>query len=139
MPERQRILVLCTGNRCRSQMAEGWLRYFAGDRAEVCSAGTVPKGLHPKAIEVMAEAGVDISVQTSDHVDQYFNQRFDLVVTVCDNAKEACPTFPHADALIHHAFDDPDAPGLSGDDQDALFRRVRNEIREWACGLINSL
>jgi arsenate reductase (thioredoxin) len=139
MSDRKRILVLCTGNRCRSQMAEGWLRYFAGDRAEVCSAGTVPKGLHPQAVEVMAESGVDISSQTSDHVDQYIDQRFDLVITVCNNAKEACPVFPHAGALSHHAFDDPDAPGLSDDDQAALFRRVRDEVRDWARGLVNAL
>jgi arsenate reductase (thioredoxin) len=139
MSDGKRILVLCTGNRCRSQMAEGWLRYFAGDRAEVCSAGTVPKGLHPQAVEVMAESGVDISSQTSDHVDQYIDQGFDLVITVCDNAKEACPAFPHAGSLIHHAFDDPDAPGLSDDDQAALFRRVRDEVRDWARGLVNAL
>lgn len=139
MNEPKRILVLCTGNRCRSQMAEGWLRYFAGDRAEVCSAGTVPKGLHPQAVEVMAEAGVDISGQTSDHVDQYLHQHFDLVVTVCDHAKEACPVFPHAATLLHHAFDDPDESGLSRDDQDALFRRVRDEVRDWASGLVNAL
>lgn len=137
--ERKRILVLCTGNRCRSQMAEGWLRYYGGDRAEVCSAGTVPKGIHPKAVKVMAEVGVDISTQTSDHIDQYIDQHFDLAVTVCNNAKEACPTFPNADLLIHHAFDDPDVSRLPNTEQDALFRRVRDEIRDWACGLITTL
>ena len=139
MTERKRMLVLCTGNRCRSQMAEGWLRHFANDQAEVCSAGTVPKGLHAKAVEVMAETGVDISRQTSDHVDKYLDQRFDLVITVCNNAKEACPIFPHAGQVIHHSFDDPDVPGLSPNDQDVLFRRVRDEIRGWAKQLINSL
>jgi len=135
----KRILVLCTGNRCRSQMAEGWLRYFAGDRAEVCSAGTQPKGLHPLAVEVMADAGVDISGQTSDHVDQYIDQPFDLAITVCDNAKEACPVFPNVDRTIHHKFDDPDAPGLSPDELEALFVRVRDDIRDWARVLIKSL
>lgn len=139
MAERKHILVLCTGNRCRSQMAEGWLRYFGGASTEVFSAGTVPKGLHPKAIEVMAEAGVDISGQTSDHVDQYLTQRFDLVITVCDNAKEACPIFPHADKVNHHAFDDPDVPGLSPDEQGAMFRRVRDEVRDWARSLVTEL
>jgi len=139
MAQAKRILVLCTGNRCRSQMAEGWLRHFAGDKAEVCSAGTQPKGLHPKAVEVMAEAGVDISEQTSDHVDQYLEQRFDLVVTVCDNAKEACPVFPNVVRTIHHCFDDPDAPGLPPDELDTLFMRVRDEIREWARDLISTI
>ncbi len=139
MPQSKRILVLCTGNRCRSQMAEGWLRHYAGERAEVFSAGTAPKGLHPKAAAVMSEAGVDISRHTSDHVDQYRDQHFDLVITVCNNAKETCPTFADADRLLHHAFEDPDIPGLSVVEQDALFRRVRDEIRDWAADLIKRL
>jgi len=138
MPDPKRILVLCTGNRCRSQMAEGWIRHLGGPSVEVFSAGTKPKGLHPKAVEVMADAGVDISQQTSDHVDQYIDQQFDLVVTVCDNAQEACPTFPNAGQLIHHAFDDPDALGLSPEELDALFVRVRDEIRDWADSLLKS-
>lgn len=136
---RKRILVLCTGNRCRSQMAEGWLRYFAGDTVEVYSAGTQPKGLHTLAVKVMAEAGVDISGQTSDHVDQYLDQPFDLAITVCDHAKEACPVFPNAGRMIHHKFDDPDAPGMPPEELDALFIRVRDEIRDWARELVNSL
>ncbi len=139
MTKPKRVLVLCTGNRCRSQMAEGWLRHLGGPGVQVSSAGTKPKGLHPKALEVMADAGVDISGQTSDHVDQYLDQHFDLVVTVCDNAQEACPTFPHADSLIHHAFDDPDAEGLSHEALDALFIRVRDEIRDWAVELIDAI
>lgn len=139
MEERKRILVLCTGNRCRSQMAEGWLRYLGGEAVEVHSAGTQPKGVHPKSVACMAEAGVDISGQSSDHVDQYLDQYFDLVVTVCDRAKEACPTFHNADKLIHHAFDDPDAPCDSEAAQDALFCRVRDEIRDWSKGLIDGL
>lgn len=138
MPDPKRILVLCTGNRCRSQMAEGWLRHLGGPAVEVFSAGTKPKGLHPKAVQVMADAGVDISGQTSDHVDQYLEQHFDLVVTVCDNAKEACPTFANADKLIHHAFDDPDAEGLSPEAFDALFVRVRDEIKAWAKELVST-
>jgi arsenate reductase len=139
MVDSKRILVLCTGNRCRSQMAEGWLRHMGGPKVEVFSAGTSPKGLHPKAVEVMAEAGVDISLQTSDHVDRYLDQQFDWVVTVCNNAKEACPTFPHADNQIHHRFDDPDALGLSDDELDALFVRVRDEIRDWAREWVKSI
>ncbi len=139
MTERKRILVLCTGNRCRSQMAEGWLRHFAGDKAEIFSAGTQPKGLHPMAVKVMNDAWIDISGQTSDHVDQYIGQRFDLVITVCDNAKEACPTFSNAGKVIHRRFDDPDAHGLSPDTLDALFVRVRDEIRDWAQDLVSSL
>lgn len=139
MAERKRILVLCTGNRCRSQMAQGWLRHFGGSKVEVFSAGTEPKGLHLKAVEVMAEAGVDISGQSSDHVDRYLDQRFDLVVTVCDNAKEACPVFPNAEQLIHHRFDDPDTPGLPPDELEAVFIRVRDEVRDWARELISSL
>ncbi len=139
MSEPKRILVLCTGNRCRSQMAEGWLRTFGGEAVAVFSAGTQPKGVHPKAISFMAEAGVDISGQTSDHVDQYLDQHFDLVATVCNNAKEACPSFHNADKLIHHAFDDPDEPCPSEGAENALFRRVRDEIRDWAKGLIDGL
>ncbi len=117
-------------------MAEGWLRHLGGPKVQVFSAGTIPKGLHPKAVQVMADAGVDISNHTSDHVDQYLGQQFDLVITVCDNAKEACPTFPNARKLIHHAFDDPDISGLTEDDSQALFIRVRDEIRDWASNLV---
>lgn len=87
----------------------------------------------------MAEAGIDIRTHTSDHVSRYAGEPFELVVTVCDNAKEACPTFPHARRRIHHAFNDPDQPGLSAEAQDALFRRVRDEIRDWASELIKVL
>ncbi len=132
----KRILVLCTGNRCRSQMGEGWLRHFLGERGEVKSAGTQPKGVHPLAIAVMAEAGVDISGHTSDHVDQYREEDFDVVVTVCDSAKEACPTFPGAKRVVHHSFEDPDQAGLSDAELRALFVRVRDEIRDWAQALV---
>ncbi|MEX0775585.1 MAG: arsenate reductase ArsC [Phycisphaeraceae bacterium] len=132
-----RYLVLCTGNRCRSQMAEGWLRHFAGDRAEVFSAGTHPKGLHPLAVEVMAEAGVDISAHTSDHVSRYINEDFDCVITVCDSAREACPIFPGARRTLHHSFTDPDAP-LPLQEQTQLFRRIRDEIRDWAKAFVDA-
>ena len=130
MSDVKRFLVLCTGNRCRSQMAEGWLRHFAGDRAVVRSAGTQPKGVHPLSIKYMAEAGVDIAGHTSDHVDQYRDEHFDVVVTVCNSARQACPTFANADRLVHQPFDDPDA--ASEAERDAVFRRVRDEIRDWA-------
>ena len=133
---KRRILVICTGNRARSQMAEGWLRHFGGDGVEVRSAGTQPKGVHPVAIDVMAEAGVDIRGHTSDHVSQYAADDFDVVVTVCDSAKEACPTFPGAKKLVHRGFEDPDKHGVSDDELRAVFRRIRDEIRDWAKGFI---
>ena len=103
-----RILVVCTGNRARSQMAHGWMRHLGGSRVRVESAGTQPKGVHPMAIRVMAEVGIDLSTHTSDHVDRYVGEDFDLVVTVCDSARESCPVFPGAKRVIHHAFEDPD-------------------------------
>lgn len=133
---RKRILVLCTGNRCRSQMAEGWLRHLGGDAVEVFSAGTAPRGVHPLAIEVMAEAGVDISGHTSDHVSRYQDDPFDVVVTVCDSAKEACPVFPGAKRMVHHSFEDPDYPEMSREQLKAVFRRIRDEIRDWAGGFL---
>jgi len=132
MSEPRRYLVLCTANRCRSQMAHGFLQHYAGDRAQVFSAGTVPKGVHPLAVEVMAERGIDIASHTSDHVDQYAGQDFDAVITVCDSAKEACPTFPGAKRMLHHSFEDPDQPGLSSTQRLVLFHRIRDEIDAWA-------
>lgn len=132
------ILVVCTGNRCRSQMAQGWLKHFGGDGVEVASAGTQPKGVHPRSIEVMADAGVDISSHTSDHIDQYSDRRFDVVVTVCDSANEACPVFTNADRRVHHSFTDPDAD-LPPAEQQALFCRVRDEIRDWAKAFVETL
>lgn len=133
------ILVLCTGNRCRSQMAEGWIRHFAamqaGDAApalQVASAGVKPSQVHPLAIKVMAEAGVTLDGQTSKHVDQYLGQPFDLVVTVCDSARETCPTLPGAKRTLHHGFEDPDKATGTEDEILTVFRRVRDEIRDWA-------
>ncbi len=134
----KRYLVLCTGNRCRSQMAHGWLNHLAlellGHAAEVRSAGTQPHGVHPLSVRVMNEAGIDIADHTSDHVDQYTGQDFDAVITVCDSAKEACPVFPGAKRTIHHAFDDPDDKTGTKTDDELLptFRRVRDEIETWA-------
>lgn len=133
-----RILVLCTANRCRSQMAEGWLRHFGRDRLEVHSVGTSPKTVHPHAIRAMAQAGVDVSQHASKHLDQYRNQHFDWVITVCDSAKQACPVFPNAARTLHHKFDDPDQPGLSKEQANERFRRVRDAIRDWAKAFVES-
>ena len=138
-PHPLRILVLCTGNRARSQMAHGWLRYLGGDRVAVESAGTGPKGLHPLSVRVMAEVGIDISAHTSDHVDQYVAQDFDLVLTVCDSARERCPVFPGAKWMLHRDFGDPDQPGLGEDELLAVFRRVRDEIGEYSRELLDSV
>ncbi len=106
----KRVMVLCTGNRCRSQMAEGWIRHFAGHRINVTSAGTTPGQLHPLAVKVMTQAGVDISQHRSDHVDRYRNDRFDMVITVCDRAAQSCPSFANAGQVIHQPLEDPDSP-----------------------------
>ena len=126
--DRFRILVICTGNRARSQMAHGWLRQIGGNRVNVSSAGTEPKGVHPIAIRVMNEVGIDISDHTSDHVDLYDGCDFELVLTVCDSAKESCPLFPGAARTLHRAFEDPDYPEMSADELTAVFRRIRDEI-----------
>lgn len=122
------MLVICTGNRARSQMAHGWLRHLGGERVAVSSAGTVPKGVHPVAVRVMAEVGIDISGHTSDSVDDYVSDDFDLVLTVCDDAKEACPVFPGVGRALHQAFEDPDYPGMGEEEFTDVFRRVRDEI-----------
>jgi arsenate reductase len=129
--EKQRVLILCTGNSARSQMAEGLLRHDAGDRFEVESAGTKPGHVRPEAIAAMKEIGIDISAHRSKHVDEFAGQSFDHVLTVCDNAKESCPVFPGHGNRTHKAFEDPAV--LEGSEQDrlALFRRVRDEIRAY--------
>ena len=127
MANKKRVLFLCTGNSARSQMAEGLLRQIAGNTFEVFSAGTHPKGLHPRSVEAMKEVGIDISGQQSKDVAIYTNGKFDYVITVCDRAKQQCPIFPGAEP-IHWGFDDPaDAPS---DRELETFRRVRDEIRQ---------
>lgn len=127
---KQRILVLCTGNSARSQMAEGWLRTVAGDQLEVASAGSHPTGrVHPLAIQVMGEIGVDISSHTSKSMNEFLGQQFDYVITVCDNAAEACPLFPGKATRLHHGFTDPGLVSL--DQQLDTFRRVRDELSAW--------
>ena len=127
-----KVLFLCTGNSCRSQMAEGWARAIRGDRIEPCSAGVVARGLDPDAVRVMAEAGVDISGQRSKTTAELGGVEFDCVVTVCDRARESCPVLPGRAKMIHVGFDDP--PRLAADaateeERLALYRRVRDEIR----------
>jgi arsenate reductase len=136
--KRLTVLFLCTGNSCRSQMAEGWARALLGGAIEPYSAGIAPGGLNAKAVQVMGEAGVDIASQRSKHVDELKGTRFDAVVTVCDRAHESCPVFPGAARMIHRGFDDP--PLLARDaatEEEALavYRRVRDEIREFVLGL----
>jgi arsenate reductase (thioredoxin) len=130
---RPRVLFLCTGNSCRSQMAEGWARALHGRLLEACSAGTRPQGLNPLAVRVMTEAGVDITRQSSKHVnDVAAAGPIDVVVTVCDAAAEACPVFPGAARVIRRAFDDPPALARGAESEaEALghYRRVRDEIR----------
>lgn len=124
-----RVLILCTGNSARSQMAEGLLRHDAGDRFEVFSAGINPKAIRPEAIAVMREIGIDISGQRSKHVDEFAGQSFDYVLTVCDHAKETCPIFPAATRMIHRDFPDPAALDAPDAERLALFRRVRDDLR----------
>jgi arsenate reductase len=125
----QRVLILCTGNSARSQMAEGLLRHDAGDRFDVDSAGTKPGVVRPEAITVMREVGIDISGHRSKHVDEFLGQRFDCVVTVCDHARETCPIFPGAPRQLHHDFDDPAACEGTEAERLATFRQVRDELR----------
>lgn len=127
----RRVLILCTGNSARSQMAEGLLRHDAGDRFAVESAGTNPGRVRREAIAVMQEIGIDISGHRSKHVDEFAGQAFDYVLTVCDNAKEACPVFPGNTTQLHKAFEDPAAAPGSEEERLAVFRRVRDEIREY--------
>ena len=131
MPAKQRVLILCTGNSARSQMAEGLLRHDAGDRFEVFSAGTQPSHVRPEAIEAMRELGIDISGHRSKSVDEFLGQPFDYVLTVCDSAKESCPVFPGKIATIHRNFEDPAALQGSPETRLAAFRRVRDQLREY--------
>jgi arsenate reductase len=130
MNQKPVILILCTGNSCRSHLAEGVLRHAADDLLEVQSAGSNPAGyVHPKAIEVMREIGIDISGQASKHMNGFLDRNIDTVITVCGNADQACPIFPGQIHRYHWGFDDPaDAEGTN-DDVLAVFRRVRDEIR----------
>jgi arsenate reductase len=132
------VLVLCTGNSCRSQIAEGYLRHFANGKAEVYSAGIETHGVNPKAIATMKEDGIDISKHTSNNVNEYSNMQFDYVITVCDNAKENCPYFPAKIKVFHHNFPDPaKAKGTDAEIMDE-FRKVREMIKEYTKKFIES-
>jgi arsenate reductase len=131
------ILVLCTGNSCRSQLAEGYLRHFAGAKAAVYSAGIETHGVNPKAIAVMAEDHINILGHTSNHVDEYLSIPFDYVITVCDNAHEACPYFPGNVQRLHHNFPDPAKATGSPDDVMQEFRKVRDMIKVYAADFVS--
>lgn len=126
------ILVLCTGNSCRSQIAEGYLRHFAQGKAKIYSAGVETHGVNPKAIQIMKEDDIDISNHTSNLLDEYLNMDFDYVITVCDNAKERCPFFPSKAIKLHHNFSDP--AQATGTDEEILqeFRNVRDQIKAYS-------
>jgi arsenate reductase len=128
MSEKKRVLILCTGNSARSQMAEGLLRYIADDRFEVFSAGVEPTSVRPQAIEAMSEIGIDIASQRSKSVDEFAGQEVDYVITVCDNARERCPIFPGRTKQMHWSFDDPAEASGSEEEIIAVYRRVRDEI-----------
>ncbi|RAJ24911.1 arsenate reductase ArsC [Pedobacter cryoconitis] len=132
----KKVLVLCTGNSCRSQLAEGFLRQFAGNQAEIYSAGIEVHGVNPKAIQVMSEAGLDISAHTSNHVDEYAAIDFDYVITVCDNAKESCPYFPARAIKFHYNFPDPAKAKGTDDEVMQEFRRVRDLIKEYSSAFV---
>jgi arsenate reductase len=142
MARRLKILFLCTGNSCRSQMAEGWTRHLKGDLIEPFSAGIEARGLDARAVKVMAESGVDISGQKSKTLAELAGMRFDYVVTVCAHANETCPVFPGSAKVIHVEFDDPPTLARSAaTDQEALahYRRVRDEVRSFVESLPDSL
>jgi arsenate reductase (thioredoxin) len=137
-----KILFLCTGNSCRSQMAEGWARALRADHLEPYSAGTSPQGLNPLAVRVMAEAGVDISGQRSKSVTELARVPLAVVVTVCDHAHESCPVLPGAPRVVHVGFDDPPRLARTARNEDEAlghYRRVRDEIRAWVLTLPESL
>ncbi len=142
MTEKLKILFLCTGNSCRSQMAEGWTRHLKGNLIDVYSAGTEIHGLNPHAVTVMAEAGVDISHHKSRHLDEFKHLRFDYVITVCGHAHETCPWFPGGSRVIHAGFDDPPKMAENYEDLEKeldCYRKVRDEIKAYILALPDNL
>lgn len=134
---KKQVLVLCTGNSCRSQIAEGYLRYFAGDKADIYSAGVETHGVNPIAIAIMKEDGIDISNHSSNHIDEYSEIDFDFVITVCDNAKERCPFFPSKAKKFHHNFPDP-AKAIGTDEEiNEQFRKVREKIKKYSKNFVD--
>lgn len=137
-----KILFLCTGNSCRSQMAEGWARHLKKEEVEACSAGIKCHGMNPHAVRVMEEAGVDMSGHTSKTLDELPDQNFEVVVTLCGHANETCPFFPGQVRRVHRGFDDPPslcAEMTNEDEIRAVYRRVRDEIRDFVAGLPQTL
>ena len=132
MADKKNILVLCTGNSCRSQLLHGYLAQALGERATVYSAGVEVHGLNPRAVRVMAEDGVDISAHTSNHVDEYAAVPFDHIITVCDHANEVCPVFPSTAKKLHHNFPDPAKAAGSEEEIMGQFRSVRDEVKAYA-------
>src|SRR5919107_4686459 len=130
MTEKARVLFLCTHNSARSQMAEGLLRHLAGDRFEAMSAGTEATRVRPLAIRAMEEIGIDISEQESETLERYLGESFDYVITVCDEANEACPLFPGAQSRLHWSFEDPSKAEGPEEERLAIFRSVRDKIRQ---------
>ena len=128
---KKNILVLCTGNSCRSQITEGYLRYFAKEKANIYSAGIETHGVNPKAIATMKEDGIDISKHTSNNIDEYQNIDFDFVITVCDNARERCPFFPTKAQKFHHNFPDPAKASGTAEEIAEQFRQVRKLIKDY--------
>lgn len=128
---KKKILVLCTGNSCRSQIAEGYLRHFADNKADVYSAGVETHGVNPKAIATMKEDGIDISNHTSNNIDEYYDLDFDFVITVCDNAKERCPFFPTKAKKFHQNFPDPAKATGTDEEIKQEFRQVRQQIKDY--------
>ena len=128
---KKKILVLCTGNSCRSQIAEGYLRHFTDNKADVYSAGVETHGVNPKAIATMQEDGIDISNHTSNNIDEYYDIDFDFVITVCDNAKERCPFFPTKAKKFHQNFPDPAKATGTENEINEQFRQVRQQIKDY--------
>jgi len=146
MAEKIKLLYLCTGNSCRSQMAEGWTRALKGDLIEACSAGIETHGLNPNAIKVMAEAGIDITTQKSQHIDEFRDVKLDYIITVCNHAHETCPWFPADCTVIHVGFQDPPKmarelaeKGGTEDEQLDCYRTVRDEIKAFVETLPDAL
>lgn len=133
----KKILILCTGNSCRSQIAEGYLRHFAGNKALVYSAGIETHGVNPRAIETMKQDGIDISTHTSNPIEEYMALDFDFLITVCDNAKESCPFFPTQAIKFHYNFPDPaKATGTEAEIQ-AKFAEIRDMIKEYCQNFVH--
>jgi arsenate reductase len=134
----KKVLILCTGNSCRSQLAEGFIRHFAGNKALIYSAGVEIHGLNPKAVQIMAEHGIDISKHTSNHLDEYAGIDFDYVITVCDHARESCPYFPSRAEKIHQNFPDPAKATGTEAEIIQVFRSVSEQIKSFSADFVGT-